>query len=99
MDTNEHKITMYTSNVCPHAWIVKQFMNDYEIPVDLINIDQIDGARQELIQLNGGYASVPTLIFPDGEKMVEPSLRQLRAKMGIEETSLLDRIISRFTPK
>ena len=68
-------------------------MEQHEISVELINIDQIDGAREQLVAMNDGYASVPTIIFPDGEKLVEPSLKQLKVKLGIEEKGVLDRIL------
>jgi hypothetical protein len=41
---------------------------------------------------NRGFASVPTLIFPDGSQMTEPSFGQIRAKLGMETPSLLKRI-------
>ena len=41
-------------------------------------------ARQELIEINGGYASVPTLVFPDGSKLTEPSFSQIRQKLELE---------------
>ncbi len=93
MADNEQIITLYTSNICPQAWAVERFMNQYEAPIQLINIDSVEGARQELIEMNNGYASVPTLIFPDGEKMVEPTFAQLKEKLGIEEKSVLARIL------
>jgi hypothetical protein len=63
---------------------VEAFLSRYDIPVDKINIDRDPEAREELIVLNGGYASVPTLLFADGTKMTEPSFGQLRHKLGLK---------------
>jgi mycoredoxin len=89
-------IRLYTSRFCPHAWAVEQLLHRNEVAADVINIDSQPGARQELVAINGGYASVPTLIFPDGERLVEPPLRLLKQKLNIEETTLLDRIFGRL---
>ena len=78
------KVRLYTSRWCAHSMSVEAFLSRYEIPVDKINIDRDPEARDELIELNGGYASVPTLLFADGTKMTEPSFGQLRHKLGLK---------------
>jgi len=63
---------------------VEGFLNRNDIPVEKINIDGDQEARQDLIEINGGYASVPTLVFPDGSKLTEPSFSQIRQKLELE---------------
>lgn len=86
------KITLYTSRSCPHSWAVERFLRRHQVPVNQINIDDDPVARETLISLNNGYASVPTLMFPDGTQLTEPSLGQLRARLGIESSGVLARI-------
>jgi mycoredoxin len=38
-------------------------------------------AKERLREINHGYQSVPTLVFPDGSTLTEPSMRELRAKL------------------
>lgn len=90
------KITVYTSNYCGHAMSVERFLADHEIDVNYINIDGDPSARETLIGINGGYASVPTLVFADGTKLTEPSFRALREKLGIESPGLLDKVWGLF---
>lgn len=86
-------ITLYTSKWCAHALSVEGFLQKYEIPVNMINIDGDREAREELVEINGGYASVPTLVFPDGSKLTEPSFGELRDKLSIEPPpGIVDRI-------
>ena len=74
---------------------VESFLKRENIEVDRINIDGDEERRQELIELNKGYASVPTLIFPDGSKLVEPSLGELRHKLVLEASpGLMQRVRS-----
>jgi mycoredoxin len=91
--TEKGLITLYTSNWCAHAISVEGFLEKYSIPVRMINIDGDREARAKLIEINGGYASVPTLIFPDGSKLTEPSFGELREKLDIEPPpGIVDRI-------
>jgi mycoredoxin len=77
-------ITLYTSSGCAHAWAVERFMEDNEIAVELVNIDRDQEARQLVMAINNGYASVPTLVFPDGSTLTEPSFQALRAKLALD---------------
>ena len=85
-------IIVYTSTFCPHSWSVERFLKSNDVPIKLVNIDKDLQARQEVMAANRGFASVPTLIFPDGSQLTEPSFGQIRAKLGIGTPSLLKRI-------
>ncbi len=92
-----NKITFYTSQFCSHSWTVERFLTQNEINVDAINIDDNPEARAKLIEITGGYASVPTLIFPDGTRLTEPSMGQLRSKLGIEQAGLMKKMRGLFS--
>jgi len=44
-----------------------------------IDVTKDEAALQQLITLNNGYASVPTIVFPDGSKLTEPRQCELKA--------------------
>jgi len=85
-------IIMYTSKFCFHSRSVQRFFKAQDVPVEFISIDGDMEAREKLMAMNRGYASVPTLIFPDGTQMTEPSLGEIKAKLGLEDPGLLERI-------
>jgi mycoredoxin len=85
-------IIVYKSTFCPHSWSVERFLKSNDVPIKLINIDQDSHARQEVMAINNGFASVPTLIFPDGSQLTEPSFAQIRAKLDMEAPSLVARL-------
>ena len=85
-------IIMYTSKFCFHSRSVQRFFKEQEVPVEIISIDGNIEAREKLMAINRGYASVPTLIFPDGTQLTEPSLGEIKSKLGIEDPGLLERI-------
>lgn len=94
-ESSPMKITVYTSRWCAQSRYVEGFLKQNEIDVHLINIDGDDEARLKLIDLNNGFASVPTLLFPDGTKLTEPSLFEVRQKLGMEQPpGLVDRVRS-----
>ena len=86
-------ITLYTSKWCAQSLGVERFLNQNEIDAHKIDIDGDREARARLIEINEGFASVPTLVFSDGSKLTEPSIAQLRIKLGLESSpSLIDRV-------
>jgi mycoredoxin len=91
---NNSQIIVYTSSWCGHALAVERFLNENNVPVTFVDIGKDTEAREELIALNNGFASVPTLVFPDGTKMTEPSLSALRSRLGLDSPSggLIDRL-------
>jgi mycoredoxin len=92
-DSSPEKIILFSSGWCAHSRSVENFLNRNEIDVHKINIDGDDEARRRLIELNNGYASVPTLLFPDGTKLTEPSFFEIRQKLGLEQPpGLADRV-------
>jgi mycoredoxin len=83
-DPSTENITLYVSNWCAHSRSVERFFERNNVLVKKIRIDGDDEARAELIALNNGYASVPTLVLADGTVLTEPSINQLRQKLGLE---------------
>lgn len=47
-----------------------------------------DEYRESLRQLTHGFLSVPTVVFPDGEVMIEPSQPQVLRRMGYSPSGL-----------
>jgi mycoredoxin len=48
-----------------------------------VDIDREQDAIETILRLNGGYRTVPTIVFPDGRVLVEPSRRELEAALGL----------------
>ena len=95
--SSKDNILLYMSRWCAHSMSVERFLDRNDVVVEKINIDGNSEAREELIHLNEGYASVPTLLFPDGTKLTEPSFSQIRKKLDMEPPpGLVDRIRSVF---
>lgn len=86
-DSSTEIITLYVSSWCAHSRSVERFLEQNNFPVHKITIDGDEDARAALIELNNGYASVPTLVLADGSVLKEPTLDQLRRELGVETAS------------
>jgi mycoredoxin len=47
-----------------------------------VDIEQDDEAAAFVESVNDGYRSVPTLLFPDGSVLVEPTVSELEERFG-----------------
>jgi mycoredoxin len=76
-------IIIYGTQWCGDCWRTRRFFDQNHIPYQWINIDQDKTAEQYVINFNKGNRSVPTIRFPDGSHLVEPSRKELNAKLSI----------------
>ncbi len=77
-------IRMYSTNWCGDCRRSKRFLQEHRIPFEEINIEHDPKAAEIVIKLNRGARSVPTIIFPDGSVLVEPSNLALANKLGVK---------------
>ena len=77
-------IRMYSTTWCGDCRRSKRFLEAHQIPFEEINIDEDRQAAEVVLTINKGARSVPTIIFPDGSVLVEPSNLALAGKLGIK---------------
>ncbi|MEA2682163.1 MAG: mycoredoxin [Chloroflexota bacterium] len=75
------RILVYSTPWCADCHLAKRVLAEAGIEYDEIDIDSVPGAAEEVLKLNHGMRSVPTIIFPDGSVLVEPSRRELLARL------------------
>ncbi len=77
------QIVMYTTAVCNDCQRAKAFLDANAIPYVQIGIEGNEEATRFVTDINHGYHSVPTIVFPDGGILVEPSWEELRRKLRL----------------
>ncbi len=77
-------ITVYGATWCPDCKRAKKFFGEHRIPYKNVDIDEVTKAVAFVEQINNGLRIIPTIIFPDGEILVEPSNAQLAVKLGLQ---------------
>lgn len=75
------KIRMYGTRTCPDCARAKQVLNKHKIAFDWVDIEQDQEASAYVEKINKGFKSVPTILFPDGSVLVEPSNAALEGKL------------------
>jgi len=76
-------IIMYGTTWCRDCKRSKQFLGDQRIQYTFVNIEHDPDAMAYVERVNKGARSVPTIVFPDGDILVEPSNAELAAKLGL----------------
>ncbi len=79
---NPVEITMYVTQNCSDCRMAKAYFEANEIPFVQVNLEGDDQATEFVQRINRGYQSVPTIIFPDGSLLVEPSIKELKNKFA-----------------
>jgi mycoredoxin len=74
-------IVVYGHPGCPMVYPVRRLLDEQAVAYDYVNIYQDLDARVRVREINRGYESVPTLVFPDGSTLTEPSLSTLRRSL------------------
>ncbi|HRQ42079.1 MAG TPA: FAD-dependent oxidoreductase [Chloroflexota bacterium] len=80
---NNNTIIVYSTNWCPDCKRAKRFLGEQRIPYINVDIEQDLEAMAYVEQVNNGMRSIPTIVFPDGDIMVEPSNAALAKKLGL----------------
>ena len=83
MTESQAEIVCYGTRQCPDCWRARWFLDQHQTPYKWIDIDKDPEARAYVQQVNGGYRSVPTIVFPDGSILVEPSNAELAERLGL----------------
>jgi mycoredoxin len=75
------QIVMYTTEHCADCHRAKTFFDANHIEYMKVGLEDNEKATEFVLRLNKGYRSVPTIVFPDGSVLAEPSWEELRRKI------------------
>lgn len=75
-------VTMYSTTWCGYCHRLKAQMDRAGIAFTEVNIEHVPDAAEFVMSVNGGSQTVPTLLFPDGSAATNPSLAQVKARLG-----------------
>jgi mycoredoxin len=73
---------MYTTSWCGDCRRAKRVFEALGVPYTEVNIDAEPSAAAQVMSMNHGMRSVPTILFADGSVLVEPSSRELEVKLA-----------------
>lgn len=83
-DQINKEIIIYSTSWCSDCKRAKKFFGEQRIPYTNIDIEENPEYVSYVETINDGKRSVPTIVFPDGSVLVEPTTAQLAEKMGLQ---------------
>ena len=81
-ELNPSTIVMYSTTWCGDCKRAKKFFDKQKVAYIDVDIEKDEKGLAFMMQINDGARVVPTILFPDGEKLIEPSTAELRAKIS-----------------
>lgn len=75
-------VTMYTTTWCGYCRRLKTALKAEGIAWTEVDIEQDPAAAEFVGSVNGGNHVVPTLKFPDGSTLTNPTIKQVKAKLA-----------------
>jgi mycoredoxin len=78
-----NSITMYTTPWCGYCRRLKGQLERAGIEYTEVDIEQRPDAADLVAKVNNGNQTVPTVVFPDGSALTNPSLAQVSDRLGV----------------
>jgi mycoredoxin len=76
------QLTMYTTPWCGFCRNLKRQLARDGIEIAEVDIERDQAAAEYVMSVNGGNQTVPTVVFPDGTYLVNPSAAQVRERLA-----------------
>ena len=77
-----NELVMFTTTWCGYCVRLKRFLDREGIGYREVNIEDDDAAAAFVMQVNGGNRTVPTLQFPSGAALTNPSPSEVVAELS-----------------
>jgi mycoredoxin len=74
-------LTMFTTPWCGYCRRLKAQLAREGIELTEVDIERDPAAADYVMSVNGGNQTVPTVVFPDGTAMTNPSAAQVRERL------------------
>ena len=75
-------ITMYSTPWCGYCHRLRGQLDREGIAYTVVDIERDPNAAEYVMSVNGGNQTVPTVLFPDGTALTNPSLAQVKQQLA-----------------
>jgi len=79
---SESELIMYSTVWCGYCKRLKVAMKAAGIAFTEVDIEHDPAAAEFVMKVNGGNQTVPTVKFPDGSALTNPSIKDVKAKLA-----------------
>ena len=82
-ESPDDALIVYGTAWCGDCHRARRFLDRNNVSYRWVDADEVAGAAAVIMAVNKGRRTVPTLVFPDGTTMSEPSNAELARKLGL----------------
>ena len=82
------EILVYGASWCPDCRRAKKFLADQRVPYSWHDIEGDPDGVRVVRDRNEGKNIIPTIVFPDGSHLSEPSNEELAEKLGLQRQAM-----------
>ena len=79
--TADRPIKLYGAEWCPDCHRSRNYLDSQSVAYEYVNVDDNEDAQNYVKQVNDNRLIIPTIVFPDGSVLVEPSNAELARKL------------------
>jgi thioredoxin reductase (NADPH) len=82
------EIVVYGANWCPDCRRAKEFLGSHRIDYRWVDLEQNPDQVAEVEGRNNGKRVIPTIVFPDGTFITEPTNDELADRLGLSRAAV-----------
>jgi len=76
-------MTIYSTAWCGYCHRLMKQLDREGVGYDVVDIEQEPTAAEYVMSVNGGNQTVPTVVFADGTALTNPSVAQVKERLGV----------------
>lgn len=76
------RLTMYSTTWCGYCRRLKTQLEREGISFEEVDIERDERAAEYVMSVNRGNQTVPTVVFPDGTALTNPTLGQVKQQLA-----------------
>ena len=75
-------LTVYSTQWCGYCHRLMRQLDREDVGYTVVDIEDDPAAADFVMSVNGGNQTVPTVVFPDGSALTNPSLAQVKERLA-----------------
>ena len=75
-------LTIYSTQWCGYCHRLMKQLDREGVGYEVVDIENDQAAAEFVMGVNGGNQTVPTVVFPDGSALTNPSLAQVKERLA-----------------
>jgi mycoredoxin len=77
------QLTIYSTQWCGYCHRLMKQLDREGVGYAVVDIEHDPAAADYVMSVNGGNQTVPTVVFPDGSALTNPSLKEVTARLAV----------------